>query len=104
MSVLLEFSMFPTDKGESVSIFVSQVIKMIDQSGVSYRLTAMGTIIETDTMPEALAVVQKAYEILDTQGCNRIYSSLKLDIRKGKENRLMQKIQSVEAKIGTVNH
>jgi uncharacterized protein (TIGR00106 family) len=103
MSVLLEFSMFPTDKGESVSAFVSQVIKMIDQSGVSYRLTAMGTIIETNTMPEALAVVQKAYDILDAQGCNRIYSSLKFDIRKGKENRLTQKIQSVEEKIGTVN-
>lgn len=53
MSVLLEFSMFPTDKGESVSAYVSQVIKMIDQSGVSYRLTAMGTIIETDTLHDA---------------------------------------------------
>jgi uncharacterized protein (TIGR00106 family) len=104
MSVLLEFSMFPTDKGESVSAFVSEVIKMIDQSGVSYRLTAMGTIIETNTMPEALAVVQKAYEILDAQGCNRIYSSLKFDIRKGKEDRLTQKILSVEEKIGAVNH
>jgi uncharacterized protein (TIGR00106 family) len=104
MSVLLEFSMFPTDKGESVSAYVSQVIKMIDQSGVSYRLTAMGTIIETDTLHEALAVVQKAHDVLDVQGCNRIYSSLKLDIRKGKENRLTQKIQSVEEKIGAVNH
>lgn len=104
MSVLLEFSMFPTDKGESVSAYVSQVIKMIDQSGVNYRLTAMGTIIETATVPEALVVVQKAYETLDAQGCNRIYSSLKFDIRKGKEDRLTQKIQSVEEKIGTVNH
>jgi len=104
MSVLLEFSMFPTDKGESVSAFVSQVIKMIDQSGVSYQLTAMGTIIETSTMPEALALVQKAYDVLDAQGCHRIYSSLKFDIRKGKENRLTQKVKSVEEKIGTVNH
>jgi uncharacterized protein (TIGR00106 family) len=104
MSVLLEFSMFPTDKGESVSAFVSEVIKMIDQSGVSYRLTAMGTIIETNTMPEALAVVQKAYEILDAQGCNRIYSSLKFDISKCTEDRLTQKILSVEEKIGAVNH
>ncbi len=103
MSVLLEFSIFPTDKGESVSAFVSQVVKMIDQSGVSYRLTAMGTIIETNTMPEALAIVQKAYDVLDAQGCKRIYSSLKFDIRKGKENRLTQKIQSVEEKIGTVD-
>lgn len=51
-----------------------------------------------------MTVVQKAHDILDAQGCNRIYSSLKFDIRKGKENRLTQKIQSVEEKIGTVNH
>ena len=29
MSVLLEFAMFPTDKGESVSNYVSRIIKMI---------------------------------------------------------------------------
>ena len=104
MSVLLEFSMFPTDKGESVSVFVSKVIRMIADSGVSYRLTAMGTVVETATLAEALALVQKSYEVLDAQGCNRIYSSMKIDIRKGKEDRLTGKIQSVREKIGPVNH
>lgn len=102
MSVLLEFSMFPTDQGESVSAFVSQVIKMIDASSVNYRLTPMGTIIETSSMREALDIVQQAYDVLERQGCNRVYSSLKLDIRKGKEGRLEQKIDSVKAKIGQV--
>lgn len=102
MSVLLEFSMFPTDQGESVSAFVSQIIKMIDASGVNYRLTPMGTIIETSSMREALDIVQRAYDVLERQGCNRIYSSLKFDIRKGKEGRLEQKIDSVKAKIGEV--
>ncbi len=104
MSVLLEFSMFPTDSGESKSAYVSKVIKMIDQSGVNYQLTAMGTLIETTTVAEALALIQKAYETLESEGCNRVYSSLKFDIRKGKEERLKQKIQSIQEKIGTVNH
>ncbi len=103
MSVLLEFSMFPTDKGESVSPYVSQVIKMIHDSGISYQLTPMGTIIETEDMAQALGMVQAAYDILDQAGCNRIYSSLKLDIRKGKENRLRGKLESVREKIGEVN-
>ncbi|MCP4125639.1 MAG: MTH1187 family thiamine-binding protein [Gammaproteobacteria bacterium] len=103
MSVLLEFSMFPTDKGESVSPYVSQVIKMIHDSGISYQLTPMGTIIETEDMAQALGLVQSAYDILDQAGCNRIYSSLKLDIRKGKENRLQGKLESVREKIGEVN-
>ena len=102
MSVLFEFSMFPTDKGESVSEYVSQVIKMIKDSGVTYRLTPMGTVVETDEMSDALEIVDRAYRVLDERGCNRVYSSLKFDIRKGKDNRLSQKIESVRTKIGDV--
>lgn len=102
MSVLLEFAMFPTDKGESVSAYVSRVIKMIRDSGVRYQLTPMGTIVETDTMDDALAIVKQAYEVLDGADCNRIYSSLKFDIRKGKDNRLQGKLNSVREKIGDV--
>ncbi len=102
MSVLLEFSMFPTDKGESVSKYVSQVVKMIKESGADYQLTAMGTVIETNDMRQALVLVGRAYDILDGLGCNRVYSSLKFDIRKGKANRLSQKVKSVTEKIGDV--
>ena len=102
MSVLLEFAMFPTDKGESVSSYVSQVIEMIRESGVNYQLTPMGTIIETQTMPQALAIVQQAYDVLEPH-CDRVYSSLKFDIRKGREACMKQKIASIEQKIGAVN-
>jgi uncharacterized protein (TIGR00106 family) len=103
MSVLLEFSMFPTDRGESVSDEVSQVIRMIASSGVNYKLTAMGTIIETETVAEAVAIVEQAAMILDELGCRRIYSSLKMDIRKGKSGRLGGKIDSIREKIGDVS-
>lgn len=102
MSVLVNFAMFPTDKGPSVSEHVSKVIEMIDKSGVTYKLTAMGTIIETETLPEALAIIQNAYNILEPY-CDRVYSTMNLDIRKNKSGRLAQKIQSVESKIGKVN-
>ena len=95
MSVLLEFSMFPTDKGESVSEYVSHVIKVIRESGMSYQLTPMGTIVEADDLLQVLGLVQA--------GCNRVYSSLKLDIRKGKDNRLQGKVQSILDKICDVN-
>ncbi len=103
MSVLVEFSMFPTDKGESVSPYVSTIIKMIHESGISYKLTPMGTIIETDELLQALGLVHVAYEILDKSGCDRVYSTLKIDIRKGKDNRLQGKLDSVQEKIGEVN-
>ena len=103
MSVLLEFAMFPTDKkGDSASESVSKVINMIKNSGVTYKLTAMGTIIETETLNEALNIVNKSYEVLEPFA-KRVYSTITIDIRKEKSNRLEQKIKSIESKIGEVN-
>ncbi len=36
MSVLMEFAIFPTDKGESVSAYVARAIHIIKQSGHPY--------------------------------------------------------------------
>ncbi len=94
MSVLLEFSMFPTDVGESKSEYVSKILDMIDKSGVPYKLTPMSTVIETDTIDEALEIIKKSYEILEPHS-NRVYSSLKFDIRKNRKNRMKAKIASV---------
>lgn len=103
MSVLLSMAMFPTDKTESKSEYVSEVIKVIRESGFNYQLTSMSTTIETDKMSEALGVVQKCYEKLEELGCNRVYSTLTFDIRIEKDNRLKTKVQSIENKIGEVS-
>jgi len=107
MSVLLEFSMFPTSDdcrdGSSVSTQVSKIIDAIDKSGVAYQLTPMSTVVETDTVREALDIIELAYEQLED--CDRIYSALKFDIRKNSKNRLKTKIASVEKVLNRkVNH
>jgi len=48
--VLLEFSMSPIGKGESLSPYVARVLNVVDKSGVSYKLTSMGTILELGRM------------------------------------------------------
>ncbi|WP_368029782.1 MTH1187 family thiamine-binding protein [Arcobacter sp. s6] len=103
MSVLLEMSMFPTDKSESKSKEVSEVIKVIRDSGANYQLTSMATIIETNTIGEAFSLAEKCYLKLEELGCNRVYATLKFDIRKGHENRLKNKIATVESYIGEVS-
>lgn len=94
----MEFAIFPMDKGKSVSKEVSSVIAMIQESGYNFELTAMGTLIETETVAEALAIVEQAALILETN-CERIYSTIKLDIKKGAENMLQQKVQSIREKL-----
>lgn len=102
MSVIIEFAMFPTDKGSSVSAQVSRVIDMIRQQPFHYQLTAMGTIIETDELSQALDIIQKAHDVL-AEDADRIYASIKLDIRKGQKDRMGKKIQSIVSKVGAVN-
>lgn len=101
MSVLVEFAMFPTDKGTSVSEYVSRIIKMVDESGVDYQLTPMGTIFETETMPEALKMIERSYQELE-KDCARVYSTVKFDIQPEKANRMNSKVKSIESKIGVV--
>jgi len=99
----MNLAMFPTDKGTSVSSEVSKVIKMISESGVEYKLSAMSTVVETETMEEALQIVQKAYDILNPNS-DRIYSAITFDIQNNKKgSRIKSKIASVESKIGEVN-
>jgi uncharacterized protein (TIGR00106 family) len=99
MSVMMEFAMFPTTKGESVSEYVSRIIGMLDDKGVDYRLNPMGTTIEVENLSEALGLLQEAYEQLE-RDCDRVYSTIKLDIRKGKGGRLTQKVESIERRLG----
>ena len=46
MSVIVELSIFPMDKGVSVSPYVARAIRIIENSGLSYELNPMGTSIE----------------------------------------------------------
>ncbi|HON18353.1 MAG TPA: MTH1187 family thiamine-binding protein [Salinivirgaceae bacterium] len=102
MSVLMEFAIFPTDKGDSVSQYVSKVISMLKSKNLSYQLTPMGTIVEVETMEEATDLLNRAHQEL-ANDCSRIYCTAKFDIRKGKSNRMHQKIDSIKKKIGDVN-
>jgi len=98
LSVLVEFAMFPTDKGESVSSYVSRIIKMFKESDINFQLTPMGTIFEVENIEEATNIINNAYKKLEAD-CNRIYTTIKMDIRKNKSNRMTQKIESVLKKI-----
>ncbi len=98
MAALLEFSMFPIGKGESLSEYVARSLDVIESSGLPYRLNAMGTIIEGE-WPEVLAVVQKCAERMQ-QDCDRIACTIKVDWRRNQTGRLDAKVASVERRLG----
>jgi len=98
MSVLMNFAIFPTDKGISVSHDVAKIVRNIRRSDYPSQLTAMGTIIETETLNEALAVIDDAYKTLE-EDCERVYITVNIDIRKGKKGRMEGKIRAIEDKL-----
>ncbi len=96
--VLLEFSMTPLGKGESVSQYVAKSLDIIDRSGLDYQLHAMGTILEGE-WDQVFDVVKKCFEAM-SRDCNRITCTIKVDYRKGAQGRLTAKVRSVEQKLG----
>jgi len=92
--VLLEFAIFPTDKGVSVSPYVSRILDYIDKSGVTYQLTPMGTILEGN-WDKVMGVVSGCFKLLE-EDCDRVSLNLKIDYRKGSESRMHTKIEKVE--------
>ncbi len=98
MSVLIAISIFPLDKGESVSEYVTRAVKVIKDSGYPYLLTPMETVIETDSIEAAFKIAQDCFKALESD-CNRIIVNIKIDSRKGKFNRIQEKIRSVEEKL-----
>jgi uncharacterized protein (TIGR00106 family) len=95
---LMELTMIPLDKGPGLSSFVAKVVNVIDNSGLDYRLTPMGTVVEGE-WSELTALLDRCFATAKDQS-DRISISLKFDYRKGSVDRLTGKIRSVEEKIG----
>ncbi len=96
--VLLEFAMYPTDKGESVSDYVQRNLEIIDDSGLPYRLGPMGTCLEGE-YDEVMTVVKACYDRMSAD-CGRVACTLKFDYRAGHDGRLDSKVETLVRKTG----
>lgn len=96
--VLLEFSITPLNRGESVSSYVAGILEIVDRSGLDYRLHAMGTTVEGE-LNQVLALLQRCLEAVAAD-CDRVTCVAKLDCRQGAAGRLEGKVRSVEQRLG----
>ncbi|GFM33608.1 MTH1187 family thiamine-binding protein [Desulfovibrio subterraneus] len=94
MSVIAELSIFPMDKGDSVSPYVKRALNVLKSSGLMFQLNPMGTVIEGD-WDSVMAAVSDCYKALEAD-CDRIYMTLKIDARKGREYGMLSKVAAVE--------
>lgn len=94
MSLIVELSVFPMDKGQSVGAHVARAVGLIRESGLPCQLTPMGTCIEGE-WDEVMAVVDKCFRAL-AEDSDRVYLTLKADWRRGRTNGMDAKTGSVE--------
>ena len=96
MSVIVELSIFPMDKGSSFSPYVARALDIIRSSGLKHELGPMSTCIE-GSWEQVMDVVDRCYRDLE-RDCDRIYVNIKADSRRGREEGLTEKPASVRQK------
>jgi len=94
MSVIIDFSIFPIGKEESVSKYASRAVQIIKESGLPHHIGPMGTAIEGE-WDEVIAVVKSCMEDLK-KDCNRLYMTMKVDCRQGESGRMEKKVKKVK--------
>ncbi len=92
---IAEISVVPLGTGNtSLSSYVADCIKVLDQSGLVYELHGMGTIIEGD-LKDLFDVILKMHEVPFQAGALRVATSIKIDDRRDKEASAKSKVQAV---------
>ncbi len=86
--------------GTSASEYIAEIQRRLAaQDRVGYELHAMGTSLEGSTA-DILAIVGELHEVPFEMGVMRVYTVLKLDDRRDREQTLAEKVQSVRERLG----
>jgi len=95
--VLVEFSIVPVGKGASVGSDIAKVIRIVENSGLPYKLNPMGTVVE-GKWDEIMTLIKKCHRVVLRNG-ERVVTSIKIDDRKGRSNMIVEKIISLEKRL-----
>ena len=99
MSVLAEIMIIPVGTGTaSISRMVADSVKVIQQHGLKYEITATGTNVEGD-LDTILQTVKAMGEVPFKEGADRVVLMLRIDDRRDKAISLEYEAQSARDKL-----
>ena len=98
MKVIVDLCVIPLGVGVSVSKYVAECERIIQQAGLSLQLHAYGTNIEGE-WDDVFAAVKRCHERIHEMGAPRITTTIKLGTRTDREQSMQDKIASVEEKL-----
>lgn len=96
--MLIEFSIVPVGSGSSIGDRLAEVLKVVDESGLPYKINPMGTVLEGE-WDDLFKLVKKCHKaVMKNEG--RVITTISVDDRKGKPNRIEEKVKSIEKRLG----
>ncbi len=96
---IVQFSVVPLGTGStSLSQYVAQVHRVLEESGVTNQLTPMGTVLEGE-LDQLLQVIRRVHELPFEQGAARVMTLINIDDRRDKAATAQAKIDSVREKL-----
>jgi uncharacterized protein (TIGR00106 family) len=96
--MLAEFSIVPVGVGSSIGDQLAEVLRIVDESGLPYKINPMGTVIEGE-WDEVMRLIKKCHKTVMKNG-ERAVTTISIDDRKGKPNRIEAKVKSIEKRLG----
>jgi uncharacterized protein (TIGR00106 family) len=93
--IIASLAIFPTSEGASVSRYVKEVIRTIEESGLTCRTGGMSTTIEAPDLPTLFGVIEKTHQVLMDMDVKRIHIDLHVDHRLDKDARIATKLKAV---------
>lgn len=92
---IMEISVIPIGtESPSVSPFVAECVKIVEQQGLQYEVTSMGTEIEGE-VEELLSVAAQMHSAPFSKGVHRVVTTIKIDERRDKALHMTGKRQAV---------
>jgi uncharacterized protein (TIGR00106 family) len=96
--MLVSFSVIPISRSISLGDKVAEVLKIVDSSGLPYKINPMGTVVEGE-WDDIMKLIKKCHAAT-MKSCERTITTISIDDRKGKTSRIDAKVQSIERRIG----
>ncbi len=93
--VIASLAIFPTSEGASVSRYVKEVIRIVEESGLRSETGGMSTTIEAPDLATLFSVIEKTHQTLVDMGVQRIHIDLHVDHRLDKKASIQSKLNAV---------
>ena len=96
--MVLELTIIPLGRGRSISSDIVDLIKIIEGSGLDYRMTAFGTLIEGTW--DQLMDVSKQCHFATLKKTERVLTMMRLDDYGERTGEIEGAVNRVERKLG----